>query len=66
MVLTQQRPRMQTIPHVLKPQRGDCVIIASKYHPCAGKRGYYRTTFLDHLRQRVDERVFEFPEMGLN
>lgn len=45
LVLTQQRPRMQTIPHVIKPDRGDCVIIASKYHPCAGKRGSYRTTF---------------------
>ena len=45
LVLAQQRPRMQTIPHVLKPDRGDCVILASKYHPCEGKRGYYRTTF---------------------
>lgn len=45
LVLTQQRPRMQTIPHVLKPERGDCVIIASKYHPCPGKRGYYRSNF---------------------
>ena len=45
LVLTQQRPRMQTIPYVIKPDRGDCVIITSKYHPCAGKRGNYRTTF---------------------
>ncbi len=45
LVLTQQRPRMQTVPHIVKPNRGDCVIVASKYHPCAGKRGHYRTTF---------------------
>jgi hypothetical protein len=45
LILTQQRPRMQTIPHIVKPDRGDSVIVASKYHPCAGKRGNYRTTF---------------------
>lgn len=45
LILAQQRPRMQTIPHILKPDQGDCVIISSKYHPCAGKRGNYRTTF---------------------
>ena len=45
LVLTQQRPRMQTIPHIVRPNRGDCVIITSNYHPCEGKRGTYRTTF---------------------
>lgn len=45
LVLTQQRPRMQTVPYVLKPTQGDCVIFASKYHPCRGQRGYYRTKF---------------------
>jgi len=44
-ILTQQRPRMQTIPHVIKPNKGDGLIIASNYHPCQGTRGTYRTTF---------------------
>lgn len=44
-VLTQQRPRMQTIPHVIKPNRGDGLIICSNHHPCQGSRGTYRTTF---------------------
>ena len=44
-ILTQQRPRMQTIPHIIKANRGDCLIISSNYHPCQGTRGTYRTTF---------------------
>jgi len=44
-ILTQQRPRMQTIPHVIKPNKGDCLIISSNHHPCRGTRGTYRTTF---------------------
>lgn len=44
-VLTQQRPRRQTIPHIIKPNKGDCLIISSNYHPCQGARGNYRTTF---------------------
>lgn len=44
-VLSQQRPRMQTIAHVLNPKQGDCLIISANYHPCPGKRGNYRTIF---------------------
>jgi len=44
-ILTQQRPRMQTIPHVIKPNKGDALILTSNYHPCQGTRGTYRTTF---------------------
>ena len=58
LVLTQQRPRMQTIPHIVKPDRGNCVIIASKYHPCAGKRGHYRTTFRHGVGKITDGERF--------
>jgi len=44
-ILTQQRPRRQMIPHIIKPNKGDCLIISSNYHPCQGARGTYRTTF---------------------
>lgn len=44
-IFTQQRPRMQTIPHVVNPNRGDCLVLSSNYHPCLGSRGTYRTTF---------------------
>ncbi len=45
LVFTQQRPRMQTIPHIVIPQQGDVVIVTAKHHPCLGKRGYYRSEF---------------------
>ncbi len=51
LVLTQQRPRMQTIPHIVKLDRGDCVIVAARHHPSAGKRGYYRSAFRHGVAQ---------------
>ena len=53
-ILTQQRPRMQTIPHVIKPNKGDCLIISSNYHPCQGARGTYRTTFRHGVGKIID------------
>lgn len=44
-VLVEQRPRMQSRPIVLQPQRGDALIIPNKYRPVHGKNGYYRTAF---------------------
>jgi hypothetical protein len=44
-VLLQQRPRMQTVPHVIDIPRGHALILASHQHPQLGKRGYYKTTF---------------------
>ena len=45
LILTQQRPRMQTVPHILTIPRGGAVIFASSVHPHLGTRGYYRTIF---------------------
>jgi hypothetical protein len=45
LVLTQQRPRMQTVPHVLTLRPGEAVAFTSNFHPELGKRGYFRTVF---------------------
>jgi uncharacterized protein len=45
LLLTQQRPRMQTIPYLVKIPKGGAVIFTSNIHPVQGKRGYYRSIF---------------------
>jgi uncharacterized protein len=42
LVLTEQRPRMQSRPLVLTPRQGDAVIFAVRYRPQPGTRGFYR------------------------
>ncbi len=41
-VLTEQRPRMQSVPSVVLLQQGDAVIFAVSQRPVAGTRGSYR------------------------
>ncbi len=41
-VLTEQRPRMQSVPSVVPLQQGDAVIFAVSHRPVAGTRGSYR------------------------
>jgi hypothetical protein len=43
-VLTEQRPRMQSRPHVLDLTKGDAVIFAVNQRPVKGLRGDYRVT----------------------
>jgi hypothetical protein len=43
LVLTEQRPRMQSRPHVVPLQRGDAVVFAVRERPVRGARGIYRT-----------------------
>jgi hypothetical protein len=43
-VLTEQRPRMQSRPHVLNLRKGDAVIFAVNQRPVKGLRGDYRVT----------------------
>lgn len=43
-VLTEQRPRMQSRPHVLDLQKGDALIFAVNQRPVKGVRGDYRVT----------------------
>ncbi|WP_116964861.1 2OG-Fe(II) oxygenase [Fastidiosibacter lacustris] len=44
-ILAQQRPRMQTIAHVINIDQGDALILSSKYHPTLGVKGYYKSNF---------------------
>lgn len=41
-VLTEQIPRAQSRPVVLKPNRGDMVLFATRFRPEQGKSGFYR------------------------
>jgi hypothetical protein len=42
LILTEQRPRMQSIGRVVHLERGDAAIIAVNYRPQRGTRGDYR------------------------
>ena len=43
-VMTEQRPRRQSVPHVVPLTQGDAVIFAVNQRPVAGRRGYHRVT----------------------
>jgi hypothetical protein len=51
-VLTEQRPRMQSVPSVVPLQQGDAVIFAVSQRPVQGTRGSYRVA-LRHGVSRV-------------
>jgi uncharacterized protein len=51
LVLVQQRPRMQSVPHVISLSQGQAVIFAVNFHPQQGKRGYFRTTIKHGVSQ---------------
>jgi len=42
LVLTEQRPRMQSRPMVLTPNQGDAAVFAVRHRPVQGTRGFYR------------------------
>ncbi|WP_205746078.1 MULTISPECIES: 2OG-Fe(II) oxygenase [Dyella] len=42
-VLVEQRPRMQSRPHVIPLRKGDAVVFAVNFRPVQGARGIYRT-----------------------
>ena len=51
-VMTEQRPRMQSRPMVLRLEQGDAVVIAVHQRPVRGARGFYRVK-LRHGVSRV-------------
>lgn len=51
LVLVENRPRMQSIPHVIGLGEGDAVILAVRERPKLGKRGYHKVT----MRHGVSE-----------
>jgi uncharacterized protein len=52
LVLTEQRPRMQSRAHVIHWSQGDAVVFAVNQRPVQGTRGFYRVT-LRHGVSRV-------------
>lgn len=50
-VMVENRPRMQSKPVVLQPNRGDAIIFTTNFRPVLGAKGYYRTT----MRHGVSE-----------
>lgn len=51
-VLVEQQPRAQSKAEVIRPERGQMVIFATRYRPVKGSRGYYRTN-LRHGVSRI-------------
>lgn len=51
-VMTEQRPRMQTRPMVVPLQRGDATVFAAHHRPFKGSKGFYRVN-LRHAVSRV-------------
>lgn len=51
LVLVEQRPRMQSIPRVIVPQKGEGIVIPVRQRPVEGKRGWYHT----QMRHGVNE-----------
>lgn len=43
LVLVEQRPRAQSVGHVVRPGQGEAVVITTRYRPAKGARGFYRT-----------------------
>jgi len=50
-VMVENRPRMQSKPIVLQPNKGEAVIFTTNFRPVLGAKGYYRTT----MRHGVSE-----------
>ena len=44
-VLVEQRPRKQSLAHVVPLRRGDAVVFPNAIRPVQGARGFYRTNF---------------------
>jgi hypothetical protein len=45
LLLVEQRPRAQSIGHVVRLSQGEGVVITTRYRPTKGARGFYRTSF---------------------
>ena len=57
-VMTEQRPRMQTRPMVVSLQRGDATVFAVHHRPFKGSKGFYRVNLRHAVNQvRSGERV---------
>jgi hypothetical protein len=51
LVLVKQRPRMQSVPYVVKLTQGQALVFAVNVFPQPGKRGFYRATIKHGVSQ---------------
>jgi hypothetical protein len=57
-VMVENRPRMQSKPIVLQPNKGEAVIFTTNFRPSLGTKGYYRTTMRHGVSEvRSGERI---------
>ena len=57
-VLVEQRPRKQSLAHIVPLRRGDAVVFPNSTRPARGARGFFRTTFRHGVGEvRAGERV---------
>ncbi len=57
-VMVENRPRMQSKPIVLQPDKGEAVIFTTNFRPVLGTKGYYRTTMRHGVSEvRSGERI---------
>ena len=58
LVMTEQRPRMQSRPMVVPLRRGDASVFAVHYRPVKGSKGFYRVNLRHAVSQvRSGERI---------
>ncbi|RYZ81398.1 MAG: hypothetical protein EOP04_24055 [Proteobacteria bacterium] len=58
LVLTKQRPRLQSIPYVLKIPRGSAVVTSTNFHSEKGVRGYYRAPMKHGVAEVIEGERF--------
>jgi uncharacterized protein len=51
LLLVEQRPRAQSVGHVVRVGQGEAVVITTRYRPTKGTRGFYRTNFRHGLSE---------------
>jgi hypothetical protein len=51
LLLVEQRPRAQSVGHVVRLGQGEAVVITTRYRPAKGVRGFYRTNFRHGVSQ---------------
>jgi hypothetical protein len=51
LILVEQRPRAQSVGHVLRLMQGEAVVITTRYRPVRGSRGFYK----GNMRHGVSE-----------
>jgi hypothetical protein len=51
LLLVEQRPRAQSVPHVIVSVRGEAIVITTRYRPVRGARSFYRA----NVRHGVSE-----------